>query len=148
MLMQYITDGYFLFCSTEGVVSPTSVSLAKWRLSRRAELVNCILGFGMAATVIARLHRISPHTNTHTHHYTPTSPSVCKLPCGHAAFPIGIFPLMLCKSYFIDPLTQELYPSAQRCLTRFVTGDFASWTVHFVNIRVKPTNATIIHSVY
>jgi hypothetical protein len=28
-------------------------------------------------------------------------------------------------------------PSAQRCLTRFVTGDFASWTVHFVNMYVK-----------
>jgi hypothetical protein len=27
---------------------------------------------------------------------------------------------------FINPLTQELNPSAQRCLTRFFTGDFAS----------------------
>jgi hypothetical protein len=34
-------------------------------------------------------------------------------------------------------LTPELNPSAQRYLTRFFTGDFASWTVHFVNIRVK-----------
>jgi hypothetical protein len=33
---------------------------------------------------------------------------------------------------FINPLTPELNPSAQRCLTRFFTGDFASWTVHFV----------------
>jgi hypothetical protein len=28
----------------------------------------------------------------------------------------------------------ELKPSAQRCLTRFFTGDFASWTMHFINI--------------
>jgi hypothetical protein len=35
------------------------------------------------------------------------------------------------------PLMPELNPSAQRCLTRFYTGDFASWTVHFVNICVK-----------
>jgi hypothetical protein len=37
----------------------------------------------------------------------------------------------------INPLTQELNPSAQRCLTRFFTGDFASSTVHFVNTCVK-----------
>jgi hypothetical protein len=37
----------------------------------------------------------------------------------------------------INPLTPELNPSAQRCLTRFFTGDFASRTVHFVNICVK-----------
>jgi hypothetical protein len=37
----------------------------------------------------------------------------------------------------INPLTPELNPLAQRCLTRFFTGDFASWTVHFVNICVK-----------
>jgi hypothetical protein len=36
-----------------------------------------------------------------------------------------------------NPLTPELNPSAQRCLMRFFTGDFASWTLHFVNIRVK-----------
>jgi hypothetical protein len=30
----------------------------------------------------------------------------------------------------INPLMPELNPSAQRCLTRFFTGDFASWTVH------------------
>jgi hypothetical protein len=34
-------------------------------------------------------------------------------------------------------LTPELNPSAQRCLARFFTGDFASRTVHFVNICVK-----------
>jgi hypothetical protein len=34
-------------------------------------------------------------------------------------------------------LTSELNPFAQRCLTIFFTGDFASWTVHFVNICVK-----------
>jgi hypothetical protein len=33
----------------------------------------------------------------------------------------------------LNPLTPELNASAQRCLTRFFTGDFASWTVHFVN---------------
>jgi hypothetical protein len=37
----------------------------------------------------------------------------------------------------INPLTPELNPSVQRCLTRFFTGDFASRTVHFVNICVK-----------
>jgi hypothetical protein len=36
-----------------------------------------------------------------------------------------------------NPLTPELNPSAQRCLTRFFTGDFVSWTVSFVNICVK-----------
>jgi hypothetical protein len=36
-----------------------------------------------------------------------------------------------------NPLTPELNPSAQRCLTKFFTGDFASLTVHFVNICVK-----------
>jgi hypothetical protein len=37
----------------------------------------------------------------------------------------------------VIPLTPELNPSAQRCLTRFFTGDFAYWTVHFVNMCVK-----------
>jgi hypothetical protein len=37
----------------------------------------------------------------------------------------------------ISPLTPKLNPSAQRCLTRFFNGDFASWTVHFFNICVK-----------
>jgi hypothetical protein len=37
----------------------------------------------------------------------------------------------------VNPLTLELKSSAQRCLTRFFTGDFASWTVHFVNIFVN-----------
>jgi hypothetical protein len=37
----------------------------------------------------------------------------------------------------INPLTPELNPSAQRCLTRFFTEDFASLTVHFVNICMK-----------
>jgi hypothetical protein len=31
----------------------------------------------------------------------------------------------------------ELNRSMQRCLTRFFTGNFASWTMHFVNICVK-----------
>jgi hypothetical protein len=37
----------------------------------------------------------------------------------------------------INPLTPELNLSVQRCLTRFFTGDFASQTVHFVNICLK-----------
>jgi hypothetical protein len=35
------------------------------------------------------------------------------------------------------PLTPELNPSAQRCLTRNFNADFASLTVHFLNICVK-----------
>jgi hypothetical protein len=37
----------------------------------------------------------------------------------------------------INPLTPELNPSAQRCLTRFVTEDCVSSIMHFVNICVK-----------
>jgi hypothetical protein len=37
----------------------------------------------------------------------------------------------------INPLTPELNPSTQRCLTRFFTGDFASWTVRFIIVCVK-----------
>jgi hypothetical protein len=37
----------------------------------------------------------------------------------------------------VNPLMPELNPSVQRCLTRLFTGDFASWTVHFINICVK-----------
>jgi hypothetical protein len=37
----------------------------------------------------------------------------------------------------INPSTPELNPSAQRCLKRFFTGDFAFLTVHFVNVCVK-----------
>jgi hypothetical protein len=40
----------------------------------------------------------------------------------------------------MDPLTSELNPSAQRCLTKLFTGDFASWTIHFVNIYALKTN--------
>jgi hypothetical protein len=42
---------------------------------------------------------------------------------------------MICIVF--NPLTPELNPSVQRCLTRCFTGDFASWTVHFVNMCVK-----------
>jgi hypothetical protein len=42
----------------------------------------------------------------------------------------------------INHLTPELNPSAQRCLTRFFTGDLASLTVHFVNICVKTNKYT------
>jgi hypothetical protein len=41
------------------------------------------------------------------------------------------------SSSLFNHLTPELNPSAQRCLTRFFTWYFASWTVHFVNICVK-----------
>jgi hypothetical protein len=41
------------------------------------------------------------------------------------------------KKILFNPLTLELNPSGQRCLTRFFTGDFASWTVLFVNIWVE-----------
>jgi hypothetical protein len=37
----------------------------------------------------------------------------------------------------INPLTPELNPSAQRCLTRFFAAYFASRTVNFTNICVK-----------
>jgi hypothetical protein len=43
--------------------------------------------------------------------------------------------ILLCTG--INPLTPELNPSAQRCLTRFFARHFASWTVHFVIICVK-----------
>jgi hypothetical protein len=36
-----------------------------------------------------------------------------------------------------NPLTQELNASAQRCLTEIFTGDFAFWTLQFINICVK-----------
>jgi hypothetical protein len=39
--------------------------------------------------------------------------------------------------YYVNPFTPELNPAAQRCLTRYFTADFASWTQHFVNICVK-----------
>jgi hypothetical protein len=43
-----------------------------------------------------------------------------------------------CKNLsVINPLIQELNPSAQRCLTRFFTGNFAFRDFNFVNIRVK-----------
>jgi hypothetical protein len=41
------------------------------------------------------------------------------------------------KTGFFNRLTPELKRSVQRCLTRFFTGDFAPWTVHFVNICMK-----------
>jgi hypothetical protein len=37
----------------------------------------------------------------------------------------------------IKTLTPELNPSVQRCLTIFFTGEFASLTVHFVNVHVS-----------
>jgi hypothetical protein len=37
----------------------------------------------------------------------------------------------------VKPLTPELNPSVQHRLTGFFNGDFASWTVHFINVSVK-----------
>jgi hypothetical protein len=37
----------------------------------------------------------------------------------------------------INPQRPELKSSEQRCLMRFFTGDFAFWTVYFVNVGVK-----------
>jgi hypothetical protein len=39
---------------------------------------------------------------------------------------IQLFQLRISSDGEINPLTMELNPSAQRCLTRFFTGDFAS----------------------
>jgi hypothetical protein len=38
---------------------------------------------------------------------------------------------------FFNLLMPELNPSTQHCLARFFTGDFVSWTMHFVNILLK-----------
>jgi hypothetical protein len=46
----------------------------------------------------------------------------------------------------INPLTPELNPSAQRCLTRYFTVEFASCPVQ--HMRAKPKNTPITHSVY
>jgi hypothetical protein len=46
-------------------------------------------------------------------------------------------PCMTYAHNSINPLMLELNPSTQRCLVRIFTGDFASWTVHFINICVK-----------
>jgi hypothetical protein len=43
----------------------------------------------------------------------------------------------LCIIYSFNPLTSELNPSAQRCVTRIFYWNFASLTVHFVNTCVK-----------
>jgi hypothetical protein len=43
----------------------------------------------------------------------------------------------VCPTLRFNSLTSKLNPTAQRCLTRFFTGDFASWTVYFVNICMK-----------
>jgi hypothetical protein len=52
---------------------------------------------------------------------------------------LSLWNMMCICLIFIEfnPLRPELNPSAQRCLTRFFTVDFASWTVHFVSICVK-----------
>jgi hypothetical protein len=42
-----------------------------------------------------------------------------------------------CVEAYLNPLTPELNPSVQCCLARYLTGDFASWTMHIVNICVK-----------
>jgi hypothetical protein len=46
----------------------------------------------------------------------------------------------------LNPLTPELNSSAQRCLTRFFTGDFSSGTMHFVNISEIATHHATRHN--
>jgi hypothetical protein len=41
------------------------------------------------------------------------------------------------RPFSVKPLKPELNPSAQRCLTRNFLGDFASLTVHFINMCVE-----------
>jgi hypothetical protein len=48
----------------------------------------------------------------------------------------------------INPLTPELNPSSQRCLTRFLLGILLLEPVFRSYMRENPKNATIIHSVY
>jgi hypothetical protein len=60
----------------------------------------------------------------------------------------SVLHLLICRRvnlfiYVINPLKPELNPSAQRCLTRFFTEDFASWTVHFVNTCTSVKNQQI-----
>jgi hypothetical protein len=57
---------------------------------------------------------------------------------------LGVF----CSNFsvYVNPITPELNPSAQRCLTRFFSGDFASWTVHFVNMCICVKNQEMQHS--
>jgi hypothetical protein len=58
----------------------------------------------------------------------------------------GFSELNYCSEF--NPLTPELNPSAQRCLTRFFTGYFDLEPCISLIYAWKPTNATIIHSVY
>jgi hypothetical protein len=61
----------------------------------------------------------------------------------------GLSQLSAKRQRHVNSLTPELNPSAQRCLTRFFTGDFASLNTAFRKyMHETPTNATIIHSVY
>jgi hypothetical protein len=46
--------------------------------------------------------------------------------CGFVEYYFLIFLFFKQKSTTVNPLTPELNRSAQRCLTRFFTGDFAS----------------------
>jgi hypothetical protein len=65
--------------------------------------------------------------------YKTTLPYVFKAWC----LILKKFDFTLSSLCHFNPLKPELNPSAQRCLMRYFTGDFASWTVHFVNICVK-----------
>jgi hypothetical protein len=42
--------------------------------------------------------------------------------------------VMWYSAAFVNPLMPELNPSVQHCLMRFFNGDFASWTMYFINI--------------
>jgi hypothetical protein len=55
----------------------------------------------------------------------------------YMAILISLWRNVLLNYEAINPLTPELNPSVQRCLTRIFTGAFASLTVHFVNICMK-----------
>jgi hypothetical protein len=67
--------------------------------------------------------------------------SNCSLWMSHLPFWVnGWLTEYLCMTWNvgrINPLTPELNPSAQRCLTRFFTGDFDSWTVHSLLYALK-----------
>jgi hypothetical protein len=61
---------------------------------------------------------------------------------------IGFITVVTCNR-LLNPLMPELNPSTQRCLTRFFYWGFCFLNRAFCYcMREKPTNATIIHSVY
>jgi hypothetical protein len=76
-----------------------------------------------------------------THHNLLESCRFAEVPDGPQSYIIDLlkstgYVITLCTNRF-NLLTPKLNPAAQRCLTRYFTWDFASWTVHFVNVCVK-----------